>query len=288
MRFRFIDEARTTFPVHQLCRVLGVSRSGFYAWLARPRCDRARATAAVVTRIHTVHRESRGVYGSPRVYQALRAAGYAVGRHRVAHHMRLEGLRGRAAQRFRFIVTRRSADLAAAPNRLQRHFHTDTPNRVWLADITQIRTREGWLFLAILLDACSRRIVGWATAAQPAQTLALDALRTAVGHRRPAPGLVHHSDRGAPYAGADYQDLLDRHGIVCSMSRPGNCLDNAPAESFFHSLKTEWLYHFTLHSRAQARSAVFDYIEGFYNRTRLHSALGYRSPHQYETCLIVP
>jgi len=287
VRFRFIDEARRTFPVHHLCRVLGVSRSGFYAWLARPRREEDRTAAAVVARIQAVHRASRGVYGSPRVYQALRAAGYAVGRHRVAHLMRLEGLRGRAAQRFRFIATRRSADLAAAPNRLQRHFHTDTPNRVWLADITQIRTREGWLFLAILLDACSRRIVGWATASRPAQTLALDALRTAVGHRRPAPGLVHHSDRGAPYAGADYQDLLDRHGIVCSMSRPGNCLDNAPAESFFHSLKTEWLYHGTLHSRAQARSAVFDYIEGFYNRTRLHSALGYRSPTQYESCLTV-
>lgn len=288
MRFRFIDQARATFPVDRLCRVLGVSRSGFYAWLARPRGDRDHTTAAVVARIHAVHRESRGVYGSPRVYQALRAAGPAVGRHRVAHLMRLEGLRGRAAQRFRFIATRRSADLAAAPNRLQRNFHADTPNRVWLADITQIRTREGWLFLAILLDACSRRIVGWATAPRPAQPLALDALRTAVGHRRPAPGLVHHSDRGAPYAGAGYQDLLDRHGIVCSMSRPGNCLDNATAESFFHSLKTEWLYHFTLHSRAQARSAVFDYIEGFYNRSRLHSALGYRSPDQYETLLTVP
>jgi putative transposase len=288
VRFRFIDEARATFPVDRLCRVLGVSRSGFYAWLGRPRSDRERATAAMVAHIQTVHRESRGVYGSPRVHQVLRAAGHAVGRHRVAHLMRLEGLRGRAAQRFRFIATRRSADLAAAPNRLQRNFHVGTINRVWLTDITQIRTREGWLFLAIVLDACSRRIVGWATASQPAQALALDALRTAVGHRRPAPGLVHHSDRGAPYAGADYQDLLDRHGIVCSMSRPGNCLDNAPAESFFHSLKTEWLYHFTLHSRAQARSAVFDYIEGFYNRTRLHSALGYRSPTQYETCLTVP
>lgn len=288
MKFRFIEQMRVTFPVGRLCRVLGVSRSGFYAWRGGLRPDREDATAAVVARIQAVHHESRGVYGSPRVYQALRAAGHVVGRHRVARLMRLEGLRGRAAQRFRFIATCRSTDLSAAPNRVQRAFHVPTPNRLWLADITQIRTREGWLFLAILLDACSRRIVGWATAPRPEQGLALDALRTAVGHRRPAPGLVHHSDRGGPYAGAAYQDLLDQHGILCSMSRPGNCLDNAPAESFFHSLKTEWLYHFTFHSRAQARSAVFDYIEAFYNRTRLHSALGYRSPTQYETLLTVP
>lgn len=275
-------EQSPEFPVGQLCRVLGVSRSGFYAWRRRPASDRAQENATLVERIRAVHRTSRGVYGSPRVYQALRTAGHCVGKHRVARLMRRERLRGRAARRFRFIATRRSADLPAAPNRLQRHFGAAAPNRVWLADITQVRTREGWLFLAILLDAFSRRIVGWATSARPEQELALDALRVAVAQRRPAPGLLHHSDRGGSYASANYQELLDRHGIVCSMSRPGNCLDNAPAESFFHSLKTEWLYHFTFYSRAQARSFVFDYIEGFYNRTRLHSALGYRSPDEYE------
>lgn len=282
MRFRFIDQYRETFPVGQLCRVLKVSRSGFYAWRRRPRSDTARANAALVESIRTVHRASRGIYGSPRVYHALRAAGRLVGKHRVARLMQLEGLRGRAARRFRFIATGRSADVPAAPNRLQRNFHSAAPNRVWLADITQVRTREGWLFLAVLLDACSRRIVGWATSPRPEQTLALEALRSAVTQRRPAAGLLHHSDRGGPYVSADYQEFLDQHGIVCSMSRPGNCLDNAPAESFFHSLKTEWLYHFTFYSRAQARSFVFDYVEGFYNRTRLHSALGYRSPEQYE------
>lgn len=287
MRFRFIAQHRDTFPVGQLCDVLAVSRSGFYAWCRRPRSDRERENAALAEQIRGVHRESRGVYGSPRVYQALRSAGHTVGRHRVARLMRLEHLRGRAARRFRFIATCRSADLPAAPNHVQRRFHVPAPNRLWLADITQVRTREGWLFLAILLDACSRRIVGWATSARPEQALALEALHLAVSQRRPAAGLLHHSDRGGPYASANYQELLDHHGIVCSMSRPGNCLDNAPAESFFHSLKTEWLYHFTFYSRAQARRFVFDYIEGFYNRTRLHSALGYRSPDQYESIVHV-
>jgi len=224
------------FPIGQLCRVLGVSRSGFYAWRQRPRSARDQESLTLVARIRAVHRESRGIYGSPRVYRALRAAGYAIGKHRVARLMRLEGLRGRAAGRFRFIATRRSVDLPAAPNRL------------WLAYITQVRTREGWLFLAIILDVFSRRIVGWATSARPEQTVALEALHIAVARRRPEAGLVHHSDRGGSYGCANYQELLDQHGIVCSMSRPGNCLDNAPAESFFHSLKTEWLYHFILYS----------------------------------------
>jgi len=285
VKFRFMEQSRE-FAVGQLCRVLGVSRSGFYAWRRRPRSERDRQSTILVDRIRAVHRESRGIYGSPRVYRALRSAGYAIGKHRVARLMQLEGLRGRAARRFRFIATRRSPDLPAAPNRIARNFTAEAPNHLWLADITQVRTREGWLFLAILLDAFSRRIVGWATSARPEQAVALEALHGAVARRRPAAGLVHHSDRGGSYASANYQELLDQHGMVCSMSRPGNCLDNAPAESFFHSLKTEWLYHFTLYSRAQARSRVFEYIEGFYNRTRLHSALGYRSPEQYEKLVV--
>ena len=154
-------------------------------------------------------------------------------------------------------------------------------------DITQVRTRQGWLFLAVILDVFSRRVVGWETSDRTEHALAVRALQIALKTRRPEPGLVHHSDRGAQYASADYQEMLDRRGMICSMSRAGNCLDNALAESFFHSLKTEWLYHFTFDSRAQARSFVFDYIEGFYNRSRLHSALGYQSPEQYETLATV-
>jgi putative transposase len=277
-----MDRHRPMFPVERMCRVLDVSRSGYYAWRRRPTSGRARETQRLIAQIRAVHGASREVYGSPRVYRALRRAGLAVGKHRVARLMQQEGLRGRAARRFRYIATRHS-ELPAPPNLVQRKFQRPAPNELWFADITQVRTREGWLFLAVLLDACSRRIVGWATASRPAQAVALEALADALRARRPALGLVHHSDRGGPYASAEYQEVLDRHGIVGSMSRPGNCYDNAPVESFFHLLKTEWLYHFTLHSRAQARSAIFDYIEGFYNRSRLHSGLDYRSPLEYET-----
>jgi putative transposase len=282
VKFRFIEQCRETLPVGQLCHLLEVSRSGFYAWARRPHGERDRANAALVEQIHAVHREHRGVYGSPRVYRALRTAGLRAGRHRVARLMRLEGLRGKAARRFRFIATRRT-DFPAAPDLVRRKFRADAPDRLWVADITQVRTREGWLFLAAILDVFSRRVVGWATSERAENAVALEALRIALARRRPAPGLIHHSDRGSQYASADYQDLLDRHGIRCSMSRAGNCLDNALAESFFHSLKFELLYHFVIRSRAHARSLVFDYIEGFYNRTRLHSSLGYRSPEDYET-----
>jgi transposase InsO family protein len=282
VKFRFIEEQRETFPVGQLCRILTVSRSGFYAWRRRPHSERRRQNDTLLEQIHLVHRQNRGVYGSPRVYRALRTAGVQAGKHRVAHLMRLEGLRAKAAQRFRFIATRRS-DFPAAPNLVQRHFSADAPNRLWVADITQIRTRQGWLFLAVLVDVFSRRVVGWATADRISHDLTLQALRNALRARRPAPGLVHHSDRASQYGGAQYQDLLDRHGIRCSMSRARNCWDNALAESFFHTIKTEWLYHFTFDSRAQARSYVFDYIEGFYNGSRMHSSLGYRSPVDYET-----
>jgi putative transposase len=264
-----------------MCAVLGVSRSGFYAWRQRPPSDREQADAALATRIRLVHRESRGTYGSPRVLRALRDAGAPCGKHRVARLMQREGLRGRAKTRFRFTSTVR-AEMPAAPNRLNRDFTAPAPNRIWAADITQIRTAEGWLFLAVVLDLFSRRIVGWTTAARPEQALAVEALQQAIRSRRPGAGLLHHSDRGGQYASANYQDVLDRHGMICSMSRPGNCLDNAVVESFFHTLKTEWLYHYRFRTRAQARLSIFDYIEGFYNRTRLHSALGYHSPEQHE------
>jgi len=282
VRFRFIQEYRETLPVGQLCRILEVSRSGFYAWARRPRSERDRANEELLEQIRAAHQANRGAYGSPRIYRALRSTGLTAGRHRVARLMRLEGLRGAAARRFRFIATRRN-DFPAAADLVRRKFRADAPDRLWVADITQIRTREGWLFLAAIVDVFSRRLIAWATSRRPDNALVLEALRTALAQRRPAPGLIHHSDRGSQYACADYQELLDRHGIRCSMSRAGNCLDNALAESFFHSIKVEWLYHFTIRSRAHARSLVFDYIEGFYNRTRLHSSLGYRSPINYET-----
>jgi putative transposase len=281
VKFGFVQEHRGTFRVGMMCRVLKVSRSGYYAWRQRAPSRRELEDRRHAGAIRKAHRESRGTYGSPRVHQALQQGGTPCGRHRVARIMREEGLRGRAARRFRSVSTKRSAQ-PAPPNRLAGDFSALRPNEIWVGDLTQVRTREGWLFLAILLDLFSRKIVGYATAARPQQEIALEALARAVTARRPEPGLVHHTDRGGQYLSAEYQDQLDRHGMICSMSRPGKCQDNAVAESFFHTLKAEWIYHFDFATREQARLAIFDYVEGFYNPTRMHSTLSYRSPDDYE------
>ncbi len=281
MKFGFVQEHRGTFRVGMMCRVLKVSRSGYYAWRHREPSRREVEDRRHAESIREVHRESRGIYGSPRVHQALQQRGTPCGKHRVARIMRQEGLRGRAARRFRSVSTKRST-VPAPPNRLNGDFTAAAPNQVWVGDLTQVRTREGWLFLAILLDLFSRKIVGYATSSRPQQELALEALARAVEARRPEPGLVHHTDRGGPYLSGEYQDQLDRHGMICSMSRPGHCQDNAVAESFFHTLKAEWIYHFDFATREQARLAIFDYVEGFYNPTRMHSTLSYRSPDEYE------
>jgi transposase InsO family protein len=282
VKFRFVHEHRETFRVGVMCEVLKVSRSGYYAWRERPHSEREQANRQLLRAIERVHAESRGAYGSPRVHQALRRGGVSCGRHRVARLMREEGLRGKAKQRFRSIATKRS-EMPSAPNLLARSFSAPAPDRAWVADITIVRTGEGWLHLAVVLDLFSRKVVGWATSERVQQAIALEALAMAIRRRRPEPGLVHHSDRGGQYAAAAYQALLDRHGLVSSMSRPGNCLDNAVAESFFHTLKTELVYHEHYRTREAARLAIFEWIEGFYNRTRLHSTLGYRSPEEYES-----
>jgi len=281
VKFRFVQEHRGTFRVGMMCRVLKVSRSGYYAWRKREPSQREIEDRRHAKAIREVHRESRGTYGSPRVYEALQQAGARCGKHRVARIMREEGLRGRAARRFRSVSTKRS-DAPAPPNRLAGDFTASKPNQIWVGDLTQVRTREGWLFLAILLDLYSRKIVGYATAPRPEQELALSALGMAIATRRPQPGLLHHTDRGGQYLSGEYQDQLDQHGIICSMSRPGRCQDNAVAESFFHTLKAEWIYHFDFATREHARLAIFDYVEGFYNPRRLHSTLNYRSPDEYE------
>lgn len=282
MKFRFVHEHRETFRVGVMCEVLRVSRSGYYAWRERPHSEREQANRQLLRAIERIHAESRGAYGSPRVHQTLRRGGVSCGRHRVARLMREEGLRGKAKQRFRSIATKRS-EMPSAPNLLARSFSAPAPDRAWVADITIVRTGEGWLHLAVVLDLFSRKVVGWATSERVQQAIALEALAMAIRRRRPEPGLVHHSDRGGQYAAAAYQALLDRHGLVSSMSRPGNCLDNAVAESFFHTLKTELVYHEHYRTREAARLAIFEWIEGFYNRTRLHSTLGYRSPEEYES-----
>ena len=276
-----MDAHRGEFRIGTMCEVLGVSRSGYYAWRGRPRSRRDETNAELTETIRRIHEESRRIYGSPRVYATLRRHGIACGRHRVARLMRDEGIRSKTKRRFRYIATKRE-EMPAAPNRLDRYFHAPRPNRIWASDITIVKTAEGWLHLAIVLDLYSRKIVGWATSQTVTQTLALEALQRALASRRPKPGLVHHSDRGGQYLSASYQHLLDAHGALCSMSRPGNCLDNAVAESFFHTLKTELVYQQFYRTREEARRAIFEYVEGFYNRSRLHSTLDYRSPEEYE------
>lgn len=264
-----------------MCRLLSVSRSGYYAWRRRARSRCRDRDAPVVSAIRAAHRASGGTYGSPRVYQALRRGPFASGRHRIARLMREHGIVGRPKRRYRR-TTDSSHDRPVAPNLLARRFRALEPNRIWVGDITYIATGEGWLYLAILLDVYSRRVVGWSMGSELATELALQALRMALGRREVPSGLVHHTDRGCQYASQAYQEALARSGLVCSMSRQGDCWDNAMAESFFGTLKTELVYRSSWSTRDEARSDLYQYLEGFYNRRRLHSALGYRAPAEFE------
>ena len=279
MSYAFIRGHVATFPIRIMCEVLGVSRSGYYAWAGRPESARAAADRDLAAQIRAAHEASRGRYGSPRVHAELRAHGRRVGRKRVARLMRGMGLAARRRRRFR-----RTTDSAhafpVAPNLLGRDFTASAPGRVWLADLTYIRAAEGWLYLAVVLDLFSRRVVGWAMAARLGHELALAALDMAIARERPAPGLLHHSDRGVQFAAHEYRKRLRRHGMLCSMSRKGDCWDNAPMESFFATLKGELVEERGYLTRDEARADVFQYIEGFYNRRRLHSGLGYLTPEQ--------
>jgi transposase InsO family protein len=265
-----------------MCGVLGVSASGYYAWRARGESPRAKANCALLGTIRAIHAESGGAYGAPRIHAVLRSHGRRVGRHRIARLMRGAGLRGLAAIPRRVRTTDSRHDHPIAPNRLRRNFTATAPNQVWLADLTYIRTGEGWLFLAALIDMFTRKVVGWAVRDTLHADIALEALTMAVERQRPAPGLIHHSDRGVQYAADDYRKALAAASITPSMSRKGNCLDNAPMESFFHTLKVERVHHRVYASRADARRDLFAYIEGFYNSRRLHSGIGYRSPADME------
>lgn len=263
------------------CSVLEVSRSGYYSWLGRPESATRRANRALAQEIAEIHRDHRGVYGSPRIYLALKRRGHLVGRNRVARLMREDGLRAKTKRRFKATTDSRHGH-PVAPDILHRDFAPEGPNRVWASDITYIRTREGWLYLAVVMDLFSRGIVGWSMAERLTSPLVRDALQMALQQRRPPEGLLHHSDRGSQYAAGDYRELLTKNGIVCSMSRRGNCWDNAPVESFFSTLKCEWVFHRRYRSRAEARQSIFDYIERFYNRQRMHSTIGGLSPMEFE------
>ena len=281
MRFAFIHERREEFPVTPMCRMLDVSRGGYYAWRDRPRSSREARRLELTARIAAAHELSRGTYGSPRVLAALRAAGFPASKRRVERSMRALGLQARPRGRFR-ITTKANPKHPVAPNLLNRQFAASRPNERWVTDITYIWTGEGWCYLAAILDLFSRRVVGWALDATLNTSLPLRALDEAVRRRAPPAGLQHHSDRGCQYTSQDYQAKLNALGVEVSMSRKGNCWDNAVAESFFATLKTELIYGRFWNSRIELRAAIFEYIEIFYNRQRLHSTLDYKTPHQLE------
>jgi putative transposase len=281
MKFAFIAREKATFPIDLLCTVLGVSRAGFYAAQQRPVAPRRRADQQLAAHVAAAHVASRRRYGSPRVHRELRAQGHVVGRHRVARLMREQGLRARKKRHFQRTTDSQHA-LPVAGNVLARQFTVPRPNTAWVSDITYLWTREGWLYLVVILDLFSRRIVGWALHDRITRQLTLDALTMALHQRKPGAGLVHHSDRGSQYASGDYQALLAGHGIVCSMSRRGNCWDNAVAESFFSTLKIELAHDADWTTQAEARAAVAEYLEIFYNTQRRHSGLGYLSPGAFE------
>jgi putative transposase len=279
--FRFIDAEKASYPVTALCRMLGVSKSGYYAWRSRPPSERRRRDALLIEKIRQIHSRSRETYGYPRVHAELRSLGVKCGRRRVARLMRAEGLWGRVRGKKRR-TTRGDPRAAPAPDLLRGDFVAAQPNRVWLADITYIPTREGFLYLAFILDTHSRRIVGWSMDSHMRTELVVDALDMAVWRRKPSAGLVHHSDRGVQYTAISFGKRLEEVGIVPSMGRTGTALDNAMAESFIATLKTELVHRRRFPDREVARSAIFEYLEGFYNRRRLHSALSYQSPMSYE------
>ncbi len=281
MKFAFIAEPKVAFSIVVLCRALEVSTSGYYAWIGRPVAAHAGRDAELDVRVRAAHAGSKGRYGSPRVHAELRANGEHVGRKRIARLMKRAGLAGRRRRRFQATTDSKHA-FPIAPNVLERDFTATEPNQAWVTDITFLWTQEGWLYLAVILDLFSRRVVGWATSANVDRHLALDALDSALRARRPSRGLVHHSDRGSTYASGDYRRALATHGIECSMSRKGDCWDNAVAESFFASLKREVEEIDRLESRAQAVLILGDYIERFYNLRRRHSTIGYKSPVEFE------
>lgn len=281
MRYAFIAEEAGRYPVTRLCQVMGVSRRGYYDWRQRLESRRSRANRQLLTVIRELFHSNRQVYGAPRIHKALVAQGHLCGLNRVARLMRGDGLLPKTIRAFRVTTdSRKSRD--PAENVLDRAFSAERPNEKWVTDVTYIPTREGWLFLATVLDLYSRKIIGWSMGDRLNSDLAQRALCNALEARMPSPGLIVHSDRGKEYYAGDYQRLLEQHGLVCSMSRRGDCYDNAVMESFFHSLKVEEVHHRDFRTRAQARSVLFDYIELFYNRQRLHSSIGYLSPVEFE------
>jgi len=281
VKYAFIREHEGEFRVVRMCSVLRVSRSGYYHWVDRPESRRAREDRELLVHIRRVHLENRRAYGSVKTWRELCDRGVACGKHRVARLRKCDGIEAQRKRRFRLTVQNRNT-APAAPNLLRQQFVAAQPDRIWVGDMTFIRTRAGFLYLAVLLDLFARKVVGWSMHERPNLEVTLRALDMALEQRRPAPGLVHHTDQAPLYSAYEYRDRMQDHGLVPSMSGRGNCYDNAVAESFFSNLKNELVHHCDFHTREAARAAIFDYIEVFYNRQRRHQTLGYLSPAQYE------
>ena len=281
MKYVFIRDHREAFPISLMCRTLEVGSSGFYAWLNRPESPRSQQNRRLLLEIKVAHQKSRKTYGSPRIHAELNANGQVCGRHRVSRLMRQHGIVSKHKRKFR-VTTNSSHSYPVAENLLQRRFDVSGPGQRWVSDITYIPTREGWLYLAATLDLFHRKVIGWAMDRGITRQLAIDALKMAIKNGCLKSGLIHHSDRGVQYASNDFQALLRANAIQCSMSRKGDCWDNAVAESFFHTLKVELIHGNFYNTRQSAKAAIFEYIEVFYNRQRRHSYLGYQSPVDFE------
>ena len=281
MRYAFIDDHRDSYSVTQLCGVMKVSCRGFYDWLKRPDSKRAFENRKLLEKIRDIFVDNKQVYGAPRIHKELIDQGFSCSLNRVARLMKAADIVPKTVRRFRITTDSRNSK-KPAENKLNRDFSATGCNEKWVADVTYIPTREGWLFLAAVMDLFSRRIIGWSMGDRLTAKLSVDALQDALNRRGEVVGLLHHSDQGKEYYASDYQKLLEEHTILCSMSRKGNCWDNAAMESFFHSLKVEQVHHDDYRTRSEARAVIFEYIELFYNRKRRHSAINYMSPVEYE------
>jgi transposase InsO family protein len=281
MKYQFIDTYRSEFAVERMCRALKVSKSGYYAWGIRPQSKRARENEKLDHHIKTIYRKNKGTYGSPRITKALNRQNIACSENRVARRMRINDIKAKTKKRFK-VTTNSKHNHPVAKNLLDQNFKAQRPNQVWASDITYIWTREGWMYLAVIVDLFGRHIVGWAMDNHLGQELVVNALKQAIWRRRPPKGVIFHSDQGVQYACQAFRKLLQQHKFIQSMSGKGNCYDNAVVESFFHTLKTELIYFENYRTREDAKNSIFEYIEVYYNRDRMHSTLNYYSPVQFE------
>ena len=281
MKYQFIDRYRSVYRVEKMCRILNISRSSYYTWKTRSKSMRDKVNEALVFEIKLIFEKNRKLYGSPRITAELRAKGISCGENRVARLMRINGIVAKTKRRFK-ATTDSKHTLPVAENVINQDFTAERPNEVWASDITYIWTKEGWLYLAVILDIFNRKIVGWAMDSRITRNLVMKAFIMAVKRHNPKSGVIFHSDRGSQYASSDFRKLLETHECIQSMSGTGNCYDNAVVETFFHTLKTELVYFERYETRREARQSIFEYIEIFYNRIRRHSSLGYVSPVDFE------